>query len=166
MNKPTLYISGAISGMPELNKPKFAEATKKLRGMGYIVINPHEICSGIPAEEWEKCMKVCISSLMIADVIILLDDWKHSRGAKIELDVAVKIGMDSFDYHDFIELQERIKTDYGCCYDDYKDEINVFGGVTKELATKIRNEFSCMYFHPIGAHHKPKYWILSSLVND
>jgi len=165
MPKPTLYISGAITGMPELNKPKFAAATKQLRGMGYIVINPHEICEGLSAEQWQDCMKICIAKLMDAHIIILLDDWKHSRGAKIELDVAVKLGMTSSDYLDFIDLQERIKTDYGCCYDDFKDEINVFGGVSKELAVKIRNEFSSMYFHPVGPHDQPTYYLLSSLSN-
>jgi len=102
MDKPTLYVSGAITGVPELNRPKFSAATKKLRGMGYIVINPHEICDGLSEDEWEKCMRICIAKLMDADIIILLDDWKQSRGAKIECDVAVKVGIDAQEFNDFL----------------------------------------------------------------
>lgn len=103
MTEQTLYVSGAISGMPDLNRQKFAEATKRLRGMGHIVINPHEICDGLPPEEWENCMRRCIAKLMEAHTLILLDDWKQSRGAKIECDVAVKIGINIFNYSDFLK---------------------------------------------------------------
>lgn len=98
----TLYISGAISNAPNLNKEKFANATKKLRSLGYIVINPHEICSDIPASQWEDCMKICIKRLMDADIIIMLDDWQQSRGATVEFKIAQTVNISQFLYNDFI----------------------------------------------------------------
>lgn len=161
MNKPTLYISGAITGVPVLNKPKFTEATKKLRGMGFIVINPHEICEGLTADQWADCMKNCIARLMEAQIIILLNDWMNSRGATIEVELSKRIGIKHIDYTEFLELQERIKVDYGYLYDEYKDEINVFGGVNEKILMQIKNECAGMYFHQVG-----DYWLLSSLAND
>lgn len=104
MNKPTLYISGAISGTPDLNRTKFANATKQLRGLGYIVINPHELCEGVPAEEWNKCMRICIRRLVDADKLVLLDDWQQSRGAQIEFTIAKQIGIKTISLTDFLKL--------------------------------------------------------------
>jgi hypothetical protein len=103
MDKPTLYISGAISNAPDLNRTKFANATKQLRGLGYIVINPHEICEGIPAEEWAKGMRICIKKLMDADVLILLDDWQQSRGAQIEFTISKQLNYKTIALETFIK---------------------------------------------------------------
>lgn len=104
MEKPILYISGAISGIPDLNRTKFSNATKQLRGLGYIVINPHELCEGIPAEEWDKCMRNCIRKLVDADIVVLLDDWQQSRGAQIEFTLAHQLKMKTISLTEFIKL--------------------------------------------------------------
>ena len=110
MSKPTLYISGAISGIPDLNRPKFTSTTKSLRGLGYIVINPHELCEGIPPEEWNKCMRICIRRLVDADVLILLDDWQQSRGAQIEFTIAKQLGIKTISLQDFINQSHEYET--------------------------------------------------------
>jgi hypothetical protein len=38
-------------------------------------------------------MKLCIKALMDCDAIVVLDDYKTSEGAKIELDLAKKLGI-------------------------------------------------------------------------
>lgn len=89
----TIYVAGPISNMPNLNKKAFAKTTKKLRKHGFIVFNPHELCKGIPAKKWKKCMRICIKKLMDADMVVLLDGWDKSRGASIENNLATAIGI-------------------------------------------------------------------------
>ena len=39
----TIYISGPISGLPDGNRPAFAEMAVTLRSKGWEVVNPHEL---------------------------------------------------------------------------------------------------------------------------
>lgn len=107
MCKPKLYVSGAISGMPELNKIKFQLATQQLRELGYEVVNPHEICAGIPEAEWERCMKICIVALCFCEVMILLDDWQNSRGATLEFNISRALGIKTITLQDFLKTANR-----------------------------------------------------------
>jgi hypothetical protein len=102
MSKPKLYVSGAISGMPDLNRTKFHLVTKQLRDLGHDVVNPHEICLGIPAEEWAKCMRICIVALCFCEKMIMLDDWQNSRGATLEYAIATALGIKTYTVQDFI----------------------------------------------------------------
>ncbi|RQO65101.1 hypothetical protein DBR40_24840 [Pedobacter sp. KBW01] len=103
MNKPKLYISGAITGKPDLNRTKFANATKTFRDLGYIVVNPHEICYDLKEDEWNQCMRRCIIALMDCDTVILLDDWQSSTGATVEYQLAFGIGMEVFNIDLFLK---------------------------------------------------------------
>lgn len=98
MKKPKLYISGAITGMPDLNRTKFANATKTFRDLGYIVVNPHELCEDLSADQWQLCMRRCIIALMDCDTIIMLDGWQASKGATTEYQIGFNLGMEVFNY--------------------------------------------------------------------
>lgn len=90
----TAYISGKISGLPDMNKPKFAAAEALLLSYGYKVINPHTICNDIhPGAEWNVFMKRCIKHLPDADIVFLLDDWQASEGSVIESVTAHQLGI-------------------------------------------------------------------------
>jgi hypothetical protein len=88
MDNQIIYVSGKISGLPDLNKPKFEAATRELRSRGFIVRNPHEICDGLPEDQWSECMKRCIAVMMECSIILFLDDWYDSKGATIEYKLA------------------------------------------------------------------------------
>ena len=103
MNKPVLYIAGKVTGLPDLNKPKFEAATTQLRNMGYIVRNPHEICTGRHPDDWEGCMRDCIRVMMECDAVLLLDDWWDSKGAYLEAKIAEKVGIRVFQLADFLK---------------------------------------------------------------
>lgn len=92
----TAYISGKVTGLPDLNKPKFAAATDLLRSLGYgVVVNPHAVCSTLPKDsDWREFMKRCLKHLPGADVIFLLDDWHKSKGAVIEVLMALLLGIE------------------------------------------------------------------------
>jgi hypothetical protein len=91
----TIYISGAITGQPDGNKRLFNYAEAQIVAAGHKAINPHKVCEGITGE-WSDYMRACIKALMDADAILLLPEWENSRGAKIEMMLAVNLGLHTF----------------------------------------------------------------------
>jgi len=85
-----IYLSGPMSGWPELNFPAFHEAARVLRKLGFEVVNPAEISESL---DWHECMRADIKALCDCDVIALLPDWEKSQGAHLELHVAHRLGL-------------------------------------------------------------------------
>ena len=86
-----IYISGAITGDSNY-KEKFEKAKKDLEARGYHVINPAEF--DLPeGATWEDYMKQDLALLLKCDGIYMLKDWKQSRGAKLEHDLAEILGL-------------------------------------------------------------------------
>ena len=85
-----VYISGGISGYPDLNRPAFDAAQDALKGHGYEVVNPFEVTT---STDWHTCMKDDIKALLSCDGVATLDGWERSRGAKIEIGLAMKLDM-------------------------------------------------------------------------
>ena len=88
MEKKKIYLSGKISGDPHF-KEKFAQKAKELTEKGFQVYNPTVHPDMF---SWEEFMELDLLALSKCDSIYLLDDWKDSRGAKIEYDEAVRLG--------------------------------------------------------------------------
>jgi hypothetical protein len=89
--KPIVYISGPITGKPDLNRPAFAKAAASLTASGYLVVNPFDVCQN--PGSWEEAMRADIKALMDCTHIALLPDWNRSRGARIEAELAAHLGM-------------------------------------------------------------------------
>lgn len=89
----TIYISGPISGYDtEERKRAFKEATRVAGKMGYIPVNPMEY--QVDGWTWEAYMRRDIKELMDCDAILMMPGWEQSRGAKLEKDIAERIGME------------------------------------------------------------------------
>jgi hypothetical protein len=89
-----LYISGPMTGMPELNFPAFHAAAKELRERGYEVCNPAEKNEEAnPDMQWIDYMRLDIKMLMDCDGVAYLPGWENSRGAKIEIELALSLGL-------------------------------------------------------------------------
>lgn len=86
------YISGKMTGIKDFNKPKFDKAKKHLEKQGYEVISPADL-GEINGYEWSDYMKVDVAAMMMCDIVFLLDDWKLSKGAKIEVEIAKNLGI-------------------------------------------------------------------------
>lgn len=87
----TWYLSGPMSGIDEFNFPAFAYAAKELRAQGLTIISPHEN-DVIDQGEWSDYLRVdLVRMLEQCDGIILLRGWTKSRGAKLELFVAMSL---------------------------------------------------------------------------
>lgn len=82
-----VFLSGKVSGEEYYTAyRKFADAERSLETMGYIVINPMVVCA--KHWSWVRCMIVCLWNLCRCRCVYQLEDWKHSRGARIEYRVA------------------------------------------------------------------------------
>jgi hypothetical protein len=88
-----IYISGAMSGIPELNFPAFHSEAARLRKLGYDVVNPAELCADTSAP-WQICMRLDIAAMMSCDAIALMDGWEKSNGANLELHIAHRVGIE------------------------------------------------------------------------
>ncbi|MCK5017960.1 MAG: DUF4406 domain-containing protein [Candidatus Peribacteraceae bacterium] len=91
-----LYISGPMTGLPRLNFPAFAKATKALRKAGYKVISPAEM-DGKPDKNavWSDCMRRDVSVIMKkCYAMALLPGWFWSSGAKVEIFISWLVGIE------------------------------------------------------------------------
>lgn len=88
-----VYIAGKVTGEDpiECNK-KFSKAELLLTSMKMQAVNPRLF---VPSDaDWKQAMKLCIKSLITCDFIYLLPDWKESEGAKLEVTIAEKLGIE------------------------------------------------------------------------
>lgn len=105
-----VYIAGPMSGKPLYNFPAFDEAACLWRAAGHDVTSPADITRGLywerfgrqydPATdraEWGDIV-TCelfqrdLAAVCTVDAIVLLDGWKQSRGAKMEISVGLALG--------------------------------------------------------------------------
>lgn len=97
-----VYVAGPMTGYPEFNYPAFAEASARLRALGYVVVSPHEIN---PPElgfdhPWGWYMRRDIVALLDVDAVVVLPGWETSKGAKLETDIAAALGMERWELAD------------------------------------------------------------------
>lgn len=91
------YLGGKISGLPiEMARNKFESMADTLRGMGYEVVHGFEINQAVIANgthKWEDCMRADIKAMLECDEVHMMPCWKESRGAQLERDIALRLGM-------------------------------------------------------------------------
>ena len=96
------YIAGPMSGQKDHNYPAFQEATTTLRKKGMIIISPHELfpqpITALPVRVRQERLRKDMTQLARCDGIILLPGWSKSQGAKLELTVALELGLEVFCY--------------------------------------------------------------------
>ena len=87
-----VYVSGPMTGRPELNYPLFNATAAALRKQGHEVCNPAE--AGLPeGATWSDYMRADIALLVTCDAIVMLPDWHESKGARLEITIARKLGL-------------------------------------------------------------------------
>ena len=85
-----IYIAGPMTGLPDLNYPAFNAEAARLRAMGHHVENPAE---NPKRDSWQGYMRLSIAQLVTCDAVALLPGWENSDGAKLEVDIARKLGL-------------------------------------------------------------------------
>ena len=102
-SKDKLYLSGPMTGLPNLNREAFTKAAKALRAEGYAVINPPELDRNEPQRSWEGCLQRDIKYLMKCNAVALLPNWKKSRGASLEVYIAKALKYEIKPYRRFLK---------------------------------------------------------------
>ena len=80
-----VYIAGKMTGLPDKGRAAFLQAEQKLKALGHVVLNPAVLPDGLLQHQY---MPICLSMLEQADAIYLLENWRDSPGAKLELEYA------------------------------------------------------------------------------
>ncbi len=87
------YISGQISGIEDIAESIFESAEEVVSKLGYIPINPMKIEHNHD-KSWESYMREDIIELMKCQSVYALRNWRNSRGATIEVNLAKDLGID------------------------------------------------------------------------
>lgn len=105
----TIYIAGKVSGEPiHACTAKFGHTQKTIENKGYKVINPLEVVGNFNAP-WCVAMRRCIAELIHVDIVVLLPDWRESKGAIIEKDLAEKLNIEVMELKTFLRLKHENK---------------------------------------------------------
>jgi hypothetical protein len=118
------YISGAIDGIPfEEVQTKFAAAEEKLTAAGYKTVSP--LKNGIPCHiPWESHIAMNIVLLMGCESLYLLSDWRFSKAATLEKNIAELTGKEII-YENaptFTELKRAISEVTGIAFYEITNE--------------------------------------------
>lgn len=97
-----VYIAGKVTGEKLATvTAKFGQAQKDLEAKGYEVVNPLAVTAAAcnPADgrwldmPWQQAMQLTIAAMMTCQCVYMLSDWRFSKGATIEHDLAERLGM-------------------------------------------------------------------------
>lgn len=92
-----IYIAGPMTGIKDYNHPAFNHTADSLRRTGFLVRNPAEIDNGSTNKSWDFYMRHALRLLLDSDEVMCLYGWERSRGARLEVTVALTLGMSVWD---------------------------------------------------------------------
>lgn len=81
-------------GPPDYNYSAFNEMAKKLRDLGFDVVNPAELHPADPDVPWNFYLRRDIPELVKCDTLVLLRGWEISKGARLEHHIASELDFD------------------------------------------------------------------------
>jgi hypothetical protein len=90
MEMKKIYISGKITGIEAQAAQLFEQAETDIRNAGFEPVNPMKLNHNHD-KSWESYMKADLKALLDCDGIFMLNNWTDSKGALIELDLALKL---------------------------------------------------------------------------
>lgn len=100
-----VYIAGKMTGLEDLGRVAFDRAENQLTGLGYQVLNPAWLGNGLPKEAY---MPICLSMIQQAQVLVLLDGWESSPGARLERAFAEYQDMPVYSLGELVEREKKL----------------------------------------------------------
>jgi nucleoside 2-deoxyribosyltransferase len=110
-----IYLSGPMTGLPDLNYPAFKAAAAALRAMGHEVYNPQEWEDSNNFGKFNHLLAFddyCRYIVREADVVVMLPGWEDSPGATAESSVARAVRKPSRPFEEFISISDKDMFDY------------------------------------------------------
>ena len=103
-----LYLSGPMTGLPELNFPAFHAAAAQLRDRGFVVINPAEIHQDDPSK-WLACMwtDIAVMAAERPQGVATLNGWAHSRGGRAEVQLFWNLHLPAWPVQTWLQMGPR-----------------------------------------------------------
>lgn len=154
-----VYISGRITGLNDkLVERKFRAAETLLKDLGFEPVNP--LKNGLDSSHtWEEHMTKDIEMLMPCDAIFMLDNWKLSRGARIEYNIARETGKK-------LLFETLFMGDHKVGVSDIQSAILEVTGLTlKEYSSKRRHR-DAFYARMIFIYHAEKAGINMKVISQ
>jgi hypothetical protein len=93
-----VYISGKITGIEDQAPALFAKAASDVAAMGHEPVNPMTI-NHDHDQTWQSYMKADVKALCDCDAIYMLSNYKDSKGALIELQIANHLELNVLHQH-------------------------------------------------------------------
>lgn len=104
MTKKSIYLAGPMTGLPEFNYPNFYRVENNI-GHAWRVLNPARMdgidttgMKGLHSEVPEFCLKAAMKrnchAICECDAIYMLKGWEKSRGAMVEFQLAIYLGLE------------------------------------------------------------------------
>ena len=90
--KKVIFISGPITGQPDY-AGDFNRMETQLIARGYIALNPASLPLGMSEGQY---MRICLAMIDTADAVILLHDWRSSKGASLESNYCLYTGKPTY----------------------------------------------------------------------
>lgn len=88
-----LYIAGRITNEPGYLS-KFAQACTEVLLLDHVPVNPCELHGDTCFHDtWEEFMVCDIKAMLDCDGVYALRNWQSSKGATIEVQLALRLGM-------------------------------------------------------------------------
>ena len=105
-----IYISGPISGVSNY-KARFAVAAQEIRAKGYEAINPCDLDAILNPQttSWQQFMLADMGLLRACDAVCLIEGWETSRGSRMELREAQRLGMTIYKSPDNVPERKEVE---------------------------------------------------------
>ena len=105
-----IYIAGPMRNIKDFNFPAFFDAERQLRSHGHEVYNPARADLDADAfdpttdkaESMRHYMRRDLPAVLDCDIVVMLDGWQDSKGARLERRVALDCGIEVKSFHEFI----------------------------------------------------------------
>lgn len=103
-----IYIAGKVTGEDfEVCFQKFLRAENRIRlnEPNAIILNPMRFVK--KDSDWESAMRLCLRKLSKCDALYALEDWHESKGARLEVDIFYKMGLQLYNMN-FLKLETNV----------------------------------------------------------